>query len=141
MTNVMFRPVTQTQRPNNFKSCTNAVERSAEQMHHQIRKSPAFVNIKEFEGHFLISLAIPGFTKSNVNIKQEKNIITVQGKQETNSDIKFLKREFEVTEFKRSFTLPEDVNYDAISASFENGILNISIPKVEKAQAKQINIL
>ncbi|HMR87492.1 MAG TPA: Hsp20/alpha crystallin family protein [Saprospiraceae bacterium] len=138
MTNVMFRPVSQIQRPNHFKSFANP---SVGQLPHQVKKSPAFANIKEFDGHFLISLAIPGFNKSNVEIKQEKNILIVQGKQEANNDVKFLKKEFAPTEFTRTFTLPEDVNADAISATFEQGILNITVPKGEKAQPKKIEIL
>ena len=138
MTNVMFRPVSQIQRPNHFKSFSNP---TIDQMPNQVKKSPAFANIKEFDGHFLISLAIPGFNKSNVEIKQEKNILTVQGKQEANNEVKFLKKEFAPTEFTRTFTLPEDVNTDAISATFEQGILNITVPKGEKAQPKKIEIL
>lgn len=141
MTNVMFRPVTQNQRPNNFKSCANHPRTTAGQMPNQVMKSPAFANIKEFDGHFMISLAIPGFNKSNVEIKQEKNILKVRGNQEANNDVKFLKKEFVPTEFTRTFTLPEDVNTDAISATFEQGILNITVPKGEKAQPKKIEIL
>ena len=138
MTNVMFRPANQIQRPAHFKSFANP---TVGQMPHQVKKSPAFANIKEFDGHFLISLAIPGFNKSNVEVKQDKNILTVQGKQDENNDVKFLKKEFAPTEFARTFTLPEDVNTDAISAVFEQGILNITVPKGEKAQPKKIEIL
>ena len=138
MTNVMFRPVSQIQRPNHFKSFSNP---TVGQIPNQVKKSPAFANIKEFDGHFLISLAIPGFNKSNVEIKQEKKILSVHGKQEANNDVKFFKKEFAPSEFTRTFTLPEDVNTDAISASFEQGILNITVPKGEKAQPKKIEIL
>ena len=138
MTNVMFRPVAQIQRPNHFKSFAN---QAVGQMPHQVKKSPAFANIKEFDGHFLISLAIPGFNKSKIKNKKEKNILTVQGNQEANNDVKFLKKEFAPTEFTRTFTLPEDVNTDAIAATFEQGILNITVPKGEKAQPKKIEIL
>lgn len=135
---VMFRPLSQIQRPNHFKSFANP---TVGQMPHQVKKSPAFANIKEFDGHFLISLAIPGFNKSNVEIKQENNILIVQGKQEANNEAKFLKKEFAPTEFTRTFTIPEDVNVDSISATFEQGILNITISKGEKAQPKKIEIL
>lgn len=134
----MFRPLSQIQRPNHFKSFANP---TVGQMPHQVKKSPAFANIKEFDGHFLISLAIPGFNKSNVEIKQENNILIVQGKQEANNEAKFLKKEFAPTEFTRTFTIPEDVNVDSISATFEQGILNITISKGEKAQPKKIEIL
>lgn len=134
----MFRPLSQIQRPNHFKSFANP---TVGQMPHQVKKSPALANIKEFDGHFLISLAIPGFNKSNVEIKQENNILIVQGKQEANNEAKFLKKEFAPTEFTRTFTIPEDVNVDSISATFEQGILNITISKGEKAQPKKIEIL
>lgn len=136
----MFRPVSQTQRPNMFKSFDNSVEKSSSNFVHQVKKSSVFANIKEFDNHFLISLAIPGFAKSNVEIKQEQNYLIVQGKQDSNTNMKFLKREFASTEFTRTFTLPEDINVDAISATFEQGILNIMVPKGEKTQPKKINI-
>jgi HSP20 family protein len=138
MTNVMFRPVNRIQRPTYFNSFVNP---AIGQMQHQTKKSPAFANIKEFDGHFLISLAIPGFDKSNVEIKQEKNILTVLGKQDASDEVKYLKKEFASTEFTRTFTLPENINTDAISATFDQGIININVPKGEKAQPKRIEIL
>ncbi len=137
----MFRPVSQRQRPNSFKSFTNATGQAPSEMTNHDRITPAFVNIKEVDDHFLISLAIPGFTKSDIEIKLDKNILTVQGKQEATNDIKFLKREFITNEFTRSFTLPEDINVDTISATFDQGILNVTVPKGEKIQPKKIEII
>lgn len=100
-------------------------------------------NVKETEENFEIDFAIPGFSKKEVNINLEENVLTVQGKKEENAnDEQWNRREFSYSEFKRSFTLPETVNQENVSASFKNGILNIMLPKkpVVKPEVKSIEI-
>jgi HSP20 family protein len=138
MTNVIFRPVTQMHKPNSFKPRANQNENKLDNM---VKKSPAYANIKEMDNHFLIRLAIPGFNKSSVEIQLENEILTIQGKQEISHDVKYLKKEFSPSEFNRTFTLPQDINQEDISATFEQGVLSIFIPKAEKAQPKKIEIL
>jgi HSP20 family protein len=64
-------------------------------------------------------------------------------KEDSKEDTNYSRREFNLTSFKRSFSLPESVNKDSISAKYENGLLHITIPKqMEKPlnTLKQINI-
>lgn len=138
MTNVIFGPVSNFQKSD---SATLSPNRFSGHMTNHTKKSAAFANIVEFENRFVISLAIPGFDKSDVEINMDKNTLTVQGKKETNTDAKYLRREFLPTEFKRSFTLPEEVNHDTIDATYVQGILSIVVSKGEKALPKKIEIL
>ena len=53
---------------------------------------------------------------------------------------KYLLRERRHVSFERSFTLPDDLNEEGITASFKNGILEISLPKIPKAEPKRIEV-
>ena len=98
------------------------------------------VNIQENLANFVIELAAPGLTKEKFAIEVEENILKVSSEvtSETNSedkDKKFTRREFSFRNFTRSFTLPETVDVENITASYKGGILYITIPKEEKQKA------
>ncbi|KAA3624871.1 MAG: Hsp20/alpha crystallin family protein [Flavobacterium sp.] len=98
------------------------------------------VNIQENLANFVIELAAPGLTKEKIAIEVEENILKVSSEvaSETNSedkDKKFTRREFSFRNFTRSFTLPETVDVENITASYTDGILYITIPKEEKQKA------
>ena len=92
------------------------------------------VNISESENGYHVDMAIPSFNKEDVKIKVEKNLLTISGekKEENIADSKIIKRkEFSYKSFSRSFTLPENIEFEKVEAKYENGILNLNIPKKE----------
>ncbi|CDS96557.1 heat-shock protein [Sphingobacterium faecium NBRC 15299] len=98
-----------------------------------ISRVPA-VNISETEKAFRIELAAPGLSKSDFKINVDKKIITISAdkKEESVSDEKlFSKREFNYTSFSRSFALPETVDHSNIDATYEDGVLILSVGKKE----------
>lgn len=100
------------------------------------------VNITESNDSFEVEVAAPGFEKSDFNIELDNDVLTISSDKESNNtsheDEKVTRQEFSYLSFKRSFSLPELVENDKISATYENGILNISIPKKEEAKPKPI---
>ena len=98
------------------------------------------VNIKETEKSFDIELAAPGMEKKDFKIDLKNGVLTVSAKHETKTEENdeknnYTRREFSYQSFSRSFTLPEDkVNTEEINAKYENGILQVYIPKKEKDQ-------
>lgn len=92
-------------------------------------------NVIENETDYVLQLAVPGMNKEHFSINVEKDILTLSAGNEgnTNQDVNFLRREFDYATFTKSFTLPEDVDSDKISASYENGILTINLGKKESA--------
>jgi HSP20 family protein len=104
------------------------------------------VNISETNESYGLEFSAPGFSKEHITIGVDKDVLTVSGefkKEESKEDTNYSRREFNLTSFKRSFSLPESVNKDSISAKYENGLLHITIPKqMEKPlnTLKQINI-
>ncbi len=104
------------------------------------------VNIKEDGEGFTVEMAAPGMEKSDFKINLDNNVLTISSvKQEEKKEEqeKYTRREFAYYSFQRSFTLPESANSEKIEATYENGVLSISIPKKEEAKtqpARQIEI-
>lgn len=100
------------------------------------------VNIKEDKDGFEVEMSAPGFEKSDFKIELNNNILTISSEKkfenETKEDKQFLIREFSYQSFHRSFTLPEIVESDKITAQYQNGILSIYIPKKEEAKPKPV---
>lgn len=97
------------------------------------------VNISENEGNFVLEFAIPGFKKEDFNIEVDNDVLTISAEVNHESDEKtdtYTRREFSVSSFKRAFTLPETISEDAINAIYEEGILKITLPKLEEALPK-----
>lgn len=100
------------------------------------------VNIKEDKDGFEVEMSAPGFEKSDFKIELNNNVLTISSEKkienETKEDQQFLLREFSYQSFHRSFTLPEIVESDKITAQYQNGILSIYIPKKEEAKPKPV---
>ncbi len=98
------------------------------------------VNIKETDKSFELDLAVPGMDKKDFKIELKDGSITISAKhenkvEETNEKERYSRREFSYQSFSRSFVLAEDlVDTEAINAKYENGILNVSIPKKSNTQ-------
>jgi len=97
------------------------------------------VNIHESENEFSVQLAVPGMKKSDFNIEVENGVLTISAEKESEKseeNVKYTRKEFSYSSFKRSFTMPESVNPDNISASYENGVLALTLPKKEESKVK-----
>jgi HSP20 family protein len=97
-------------------------------------------NITELDDSFEISLALPGFSKQDINIKIDKNKLIVSSDKEFNVEENFKLKEFSFGKFSRTFILPKNVDKNSTSASFNNGILTLSIAKLKEAEPKNIKI-
>ena len=97
------------------------------------------VNIKDTKEVYLVEVAAPGLTKESFNIKVEDDLLTISAEveeQKLNEGEKFTRKEFTHSSFKRTFTLPKTIASDKISAAYENGILKVTLPKLEEAKQK-----
>jgi HSP20 family protein len=103
-----------------------------------VTNAPA-VNIIEGKDDFRIEVAAPGLEKKDFVVNLENNVLAISSEKESNKeedDGKVMRREFNYKSFKRSFTLPNTVDGDKISATHKEGILYITIPKREEAKVK-----
>jgi len=92
-------------------------------------------NVTENDTDYVLQLAVPGMNKEHFSIDLEKDILTLSAGNGENAvqDVNYLRREFDYTAFTKRFTIPEDVDSEKISASYENGILTITMGKKESA--------
>ena len=98
------------------------------------------VNIRESADEFKVEVAAPGMEKKDFIITLDGNQLTISSAkqhEETKKEETYTRREFSYQSFTRTFQLPKDVvDSEKIVASYENGLLNLSIPKKEEAKQK-----
>ena len=110
-------------------------------MPHKNATAPA-VNVLEDDKAYTMEVAAPGLRKEfcRVSINDEGNLsIAIENKTEHKDEDRkhhYLRREFSYSNYEQSYTLPEDVESDQISAMVENGILTVVLPKKQKAEVK-----
>lgn len=104
------------------------------------------VDIIEDEKSFYVQVELPGILKDDVKLSvNEDNVLLIKGTKkreakDENKDLSFVRVERSYGEFTRSFTLPENVNRESVKAKFENGLLNVTIDKVEPVKPKEVEI-
>jgi HSP20 family protein len=101
------------------------------------------VDIIETANAFDIKIELPGVNKEDVKITIQNGVLTVRGEKKQESQKKgenYHRVERSYGTFQRSFTLPTSVKSEKIEASYDNGILNISLPKEEEAKPKEIEV-
>ncbi len=92
------------------------------------------VNVTEHKDAYKVSLAVPGLKKDDFKIDVEGNMLTISSEKEENKEEKektYTRKEYNYSCFSRSFTLPDEIEKDKIDAKYEDGILNISLPRKE----------
>ena len=100
---------------------------------HSLNSLPK-VNLLEDINGFNIQLAAPGLNKKDFKIDLNNRVLTISVNLENNEKQNFIKKEFNYNSFTRSFNLPEIVKLEKINASYNEGILNIEIPKKDEAK-------
>ena len=101
------------------------------------------VNVYEYQDRIGIIAEIPGLKKKQLNIEVEDGVLTISGDKhgiEEQDGATVLRRELKASSFKRSFELGEQLDGDNINASFKDGVLSVSIPKVEPEKPKKTSV-
>ena len=100
-------------------------------------------NVVETEKSFNLDIAVPGLTKEDFKIEIENKALVISAEKKIENETKdettkFVRREFGYSNFKRSFTLPENVDVSSIAAQYNNGVLSIEIPKAEPKKTAHV---
>ena len=101
------------------------------------------MDLVEAGEHFVLKADLPGISESDVNIEVENNVLTISGERKTEHEEKhegYYRLERATGAFSRSLTLPEGIDADAVSATFDNGVLEVRIPKPVQAQPRKVQI-
>jgi len=101
------------------------------------------VDISETEAEYLIKAELPEVKKEDVKITVEDGVLMIQGERRRETEEKgkkFHRVERSYGRFVRSFTLPDSVDEAGVKAIYTDGVLNLRLPKSEKAKPKQIEV-
>lgn len=104
------------------------------------------VNVAENDEEFKMEYLVPGFKKEEIKVNFENGVLTVSGEKKTENQeetARYTRKEFSHSSFKRSFTLPEIADAEKMNARYENGVLQITLPKIKpevKSNSRVINI-
>jgi HSP20 family protein len=101
------------------------------------------MDLIETDEHFVLRADLPGLDESAVNIEVHENVLTVSGERSFEHEAKkdgYYRLERGSGQFSRSLTLPDGVNADAITASFDKGVLEVRVPKPEQRKPRRVQI-
>ncbi|NQD97192.1 Hsp20/alpha crystallin family protein [Staphylococcus xylosus] len=101
-------------------------------------------DVRELDRAFIIEAELPGFKKENISLQFENDTLTIEGKRSNNTkeqeeNVRILHQERVYSDVKRQYPF-DNIDETAIKASFENGILNVTLPKKDKEEQSASNI-
>ena len=104
------------------------------------------VNVTENKNAFKLNVIAPGFKKEDFKLEASNGYLTISGEtsgEKEDKDEQFTRKEYSFNSFSRSFSLPENIVGDDISAQYTDGVLKVTLPKKrveEEKPAKQIAV-
>jgi HSP20 family protein len=104
---------------------------------------PILLDVADAGGRYLIRASLPGVQPDDVHLSVQGETLTIRGErkpEQTESDARWLLRERRPGTVERTITLPSPVDVDAAHASFETGVLTLSLPKAAAAQPRKIRV-
>jgi HSP20 family protein len=101
------------------------------------------VDVYENDESIVVKAEVPGVDKKDISVDIDNGVLTVKGERKHEEEVKedrYYRKERVYGKFQRTFRLPEGTDYDKINADFKDGILTVTVPKVEEKKPKQISI-
>jgi HSP20 family protein len=101
------------------------------------------LDISERKDAYVVTVEVPGVKPEELDITLEDGLLTIQGERQftqESSEQQWHRVERRYGSFRRSITLPSQVQAESIEASFDNGVLEVVVPKAEEAKPKKISV-
>jgi HSP20 family protein len=101
------------------------------------------MDLVETENDFVLKADLPGLTENDVNIELEDNVLTLSGERKAEHEDRkdgYYRIERSFGSFRRSLTLPEGVDPEAVKATFSDGVLEVHVPKPEARKPRKVSI-
>lgn len=104
--------------------------------HHEI----PMANIKHEDGEAIFEMAVPGFTKEELSVKLQENILAIAGTRNAKVDVSgtYLSKEFELKPFEVKFRINEPLDLETVRAEYKNGVLRLCFKATEKVKELQV---
>jgi HSP20 family protein len=109
----------------------------------QVRRFAPATDLIESDTHYILRADLPGLSEDDVNIEFEGNVLSISGERKSEHEHRgkgFYRVERSYGSFRRSLRLPAGVDAEAIKATFDKGVLEITVPKPEAAKAHKVEI-
>jgi HSP20 family protein len=109
----------------------------------QARRWVPPVDLVEAEDHFVLKADLPGLSEDDVSIEVQDGTLTISGERNDEHESRergWYRIERSFGSFRRSLTLPDGVDAEAISAQFDRGVLEVRIPKPEERKPRRVEI-
>ncbi|MDR1452312.1 MAG: Hsp20/alpha crystallin family protein [Helicobacteraceae bacterium] len=100
-------------------------------------------SVRETEAAYLIALDLPGMDKEAIAVDLKDGALSIGGERTFENEVKeedYYRLESRYGRFERRFSLPDNADADAIEAAYKNGVLTLTLPKVQSKSAKQISV-
>lgn len=129
-----------------FSDLWNGIESDlAKAVGYDVDSTVPSVNVLETEKGYRLEFAAPGLEKKDFEITLDQDILTVsvgKEKKEEKQSEKFIRKEFAFHSFERSFKLPDLIDKEHITASYDQGVLKVEVPRQKQEKAvKTIKIV
>lgn len=101
------------------------------------------IEVVEKEDRFLVKAELPGVKEEDINISLSGNVLTIEGEKKTESEVKskgYYYSESSYGSFSRSMAIPSIIDVNKIEANFDNGVLDINLPKTPEVKPKKIKV-
>ena len=101
------------------------------------------MDLVETDDHYVLTADLPGLTQEDISLEFERDVLTLSGErtsEHADRNEGFYRLERATGPFSRSLTLPEGVDPDAVTATFDKGVLEVRIPKPEQRKPKKVSI-
>jgi HSP20 family protein len=101
-------------------------------------------DIYEEGDSIVVKAELPGVEKSDIDVQVENNVLTLRGERKREKEVKsenLYRTERFYGAFSRSFTLPVTVDTEKIQAEYKDGVLQVTLPKVDAAKPRRINVV
>jgi HSP20 family protein len=120
------------------KGVARAQEREVTRQEERYAVPP--VDIYEKEDALTVLADLPGVSPEGLNVHVDQGVLTLEGRVDPGDAGTLLLQEFDLTSFYRQFRVAETIDTEKIRASMKNGVLHLTLPKVEKAKPRQIPV-
>ena len=128
----------------------NTMDRMRREMFRPVYRSPRYctdgrvaVDVYREEANLVVRAALPGMKPGDLEVTVGENVLTIKGESRDEKEIKeeaYLHREHRTGSFKRTVALPGDLEAEKAEATFENGILTVTIPRTEGSKPKVLKV-
>jgi HSP20 family protein len=101
------------------------------------------MDLVETEEHYVLTADLPGLSQEDISLEFDGDVLTLSGERKSEHTERkegFYRLERATGSFSRSLTLPEGVDPDAVTATFDKGVLEVRIPKPEQRKPKKVSI-